>query len=266
MPPRGIPASFHRGGTSRGLLFRADVLAPFSPSLREHIIRTALGSPDPAGRQISGLGGGVSSLSKCAIIGVPGEGKEAQEVYGALPGVSWADKGELEGQAYDVVYRFAQVGVRNSGLDWCAHLLLARCSALMMLLPSQDRNLRQHAFSRSSCGALYAYYPLQHHLHPRAKPPATTSGLSPPVESTAALAEIYKPSDYVVCSPDSLSRFSARPTVFSCGLGCRWIRIHFKCGYRHRGKDVPLLGCQEKRWGSKSRCQSRSWKAWRVAW
>lgn len=68
----------------------------------------------------------MSSLSKTAIIGAPGEGKEAQEVYGALPGVSWADRGDLEGVRYDVVYRFAQVGVRDTGLDWCASLLLAR--------------------------------------------------------------------------------------------------------------------------------------------
>lgn len=50
MPPISVSASFWRGGTSRGLLFRAETLAPFPPSTREKIIKTALGSPDPAAR------------------------------------------------------------------------------------------------------------------------------------------------------------------------------------------------------------------------
>lgn len=49
MPPTGIPASFWRGGTSRGLLFRPGHLAPYPPHVRDRIIFTALGSPDPAG-------------------------------------------------------------------------------------------------------------------------------------------------------------------------------------------------------------------------
>ncbi|GAA6050184.1 hypothetical protein JCM3770_000443 [Rhodotorula araucariae] len=120
MPPIGIPASFWRGGTSRGLLFRAEHLAPFPPNVREGIIFTALGSPDPAGRQISGLGGGVSSLSKVAIVSVPGEAHAEQDRFGPLPGVSWADDGERNGQRWDIVYRFAQVGVKKAELDWSA--------------------------------------------------------------------------------------------------------------------------------------------------
>lgn len=119
MPPHGIPSSFYRGGTSRGLIFRASTLAPFSPSARSHIIRTALGSPDPMARQIDGLGGGVSSLSKAMIVGVPGEGWEEQGRQGRLPGVDWADEGHRKGLGeWDVVYRFCQVGVRDEVLDW----------------------------------------------------------------------------------------------------------------------------------------------------
>lgn len=118
-PPRAISASFHRGGTSRGLLLRASVLSAYSSSVRSNIIRTALGSPDPFGRQIDGLGGGVSSLSKCAVVGLPGEGKEEAKRSGAMEGVSWADDGEKEGVGkWDVVYRFCQVGVRDRTLDW----------------------------------------------------------------------------------------------------------------------------------------------------
>lgn len=61
----------------------------------------------------------MSSLSKAAIIGVPGEGKEGQATNGALPGSSWADEGKREQVGeWDVVYRFAQVGVREPVLDW----------------------------------------------------------------------------------------------------------------------------------------------------
>ena len=58
-----IPAVFMRGGTSRAVFFREDVMTPYDQVTRDNIILTALGSPDPDGRQIDGLGGGISSLS-----------------------------------------------------------------------------------------------------------------------------------------------------------------------------------------------------------
>ena len=129
MPPIPVPASFWRGGTSRGLLLRASVLAPFPPQARTRLILQALGSPDPDGRQIDGLGGGVSSLSKVAVVGVPGEGLEAQGAQGRLPGVSWADDGRRDGVGeWDIVYRFGQVSVREPVIDWtasCGNLLAA---------------------------------------------------------------------------------------------------------------------------------------------
>lgn len=109
-------ASFWRGGTSRGILFRAKVLA-YSQPVRDRIILSALGSPDKGGRQIDGLGGGVSSLSKACIVGTPGEGLEDQLRVGRLPGASWADEDPSD---IDCVYRFAQVGVREASLDWTA--------------------------------------------------------------------------------------------------------------------------------------------------
>src|SRR5499425_3714687 len=54
-----IRAVYMRGGTSRCLVFHE----------RDHILLAALGSPDPYGRQLDGLGGGISSLSKACIIG-----------------------------------------------------------------------------------------------------------------------------------------------------------------------------------------------------
>jgi 2-methylaconitate cis-trans-isomerase PrpF len=64
-----IPASFWRGGTSRAVFFKEEDLATYDAPTRDLIILAALGSPDPYGRQIDGLGGGISSLSKVGIIG-----------------------------------------------------------------------------------------------------------------------------------------------------------------------------------------------------
>jgi len=64
-----IPAAFWRGGTSRAVFFDEADLAPYDAPTRDLIILAALGSPDPYGRQVDGLGGGISSLSKVGIIG-----------------------------------------------------------------------------------------------------------------------------------------------------------------------------------------------------
>jgi len=67
---RRIRAVFVRGGTSRALVFlRADL--PADPAGWDAIFLAALGSPDPTGRQLDGLGGGISSLSKVAVVGPP---------------------------------------------------------------------------------------------------------------------------------------------------------------------------------------------------
>lgn len=83
-----------RGGTSRAVCFREDVLAAYSLPVRERIILAALGSPDVHGRQIDGLGGGISSLSKVVIVGRSTE----------------ADS--------DVTFTFGQVDVRTPHIDW----------------------------------------------------------------------------------------------------------------------------------------------------
>ncbi|MDF3312044.1 PrpF domain-containing protein [Rhodococcus sp. T2V] len=70
MTQRAIDAAFMRGGTSKGVFFRADDL-PTAPDERDQVLLQVLGSPDPYGRQLNGLGGGLSSLSKAAIIGPP---------------------------------------------------------------------------------------------------------------------------------------------------------------------------------------------------
>lgn len=62
-----IPAVYMRGGTSKGVFFRADAL----PERREEwdpILLRVVGSPDPYGQQIDGMGGATSSTSKVVVI------------------------------------------------------------------------------------------------------------------------------------------------------------------------------------------------------
>lgn len=63
-----FPAVYMRGGTSRALFFKASELPP-GRLQQDAIFCAALGTPDPYGRQLDGMGGGISSLSKIAIIG-----------------------------------------------------------------------------------------------------------------------------------------------------------------------------------------------------
>jgi 2-methylaconitate cis-trans-isomerase PrpF len=92
MPLRTIPAVFMRGGTSKGLMLRASDL-PTDRARWDAIFCAAMGSPDPNGRQLNGMGGGLSSVSKVCVIGKP----------------SRADA--------DVDYTFAQVPINDSRVD-----------------------------------------------------------------------------------------------------------------------------------------------------
>ncbi len=68
MSHSAVPAVFMRGGTSKGLFFHARDL-PSPGYERDRMILSAMGSPDPYGRQLDGMGGGISSLSKVIIVG-----------------------------------------------------------------------------------------------------------------------------------------------------------------------------------------------------
>jgi 2-methylaconitate cis-trans-isomerase PrpF len=70
MPDVLIPAVFMRGGTSKGVFFHAADL-PGERAELDRVLLSVIGSPDPYGRQLNGMGGGISSLSKAAIIGPP---------------------------------------------------------------------------------------------------------------------------------------------------------------------------------------------------
>ena len=93
-----LPASFIRGGTSKGIFINRDVL-PQDRVNWDPIFLGIMGSPDPEhGRQLNGMGGGVSSLSKICVVEKP-----TQEQY---------DEG------IDVVYTFVQVGIRDTSIDY----------------------------------------------------------------------------------------------------------------------------------------------------
>lgn len=63
-----IPAVYMRGGTSKGVFFRADHL-PVDPVQRDALLLRVIGSPDPYGKQTDGMGGATSSTSKVVIVG-----------------------------------------------------------------------------------------------------------------------------------------------------------------------------------------------------
>jgi 2-methylaconitate cis-trans-isomerase PrpF len=96
MTQRRIRAVYMRGGTSRCLVFHEEDLPHPGPA-RDRILSAALGSPDPYGRQLDGLGGGISSLSKACIIGPPRH-PDAQ-----------------------VDYTFAQVEVKSAVVDYAGN-------------------------------------------------------------------------------------------------------------------------------------------------
>ena len=63
-----IPAAFIRGGTSNAIVFHRKDL-PEDRARWDAIFLAAIGSPDPNGRQLNGMGGGISSLSKVCVVG-----------------------------------------------------------------------------------------------------------------------------------------------------------------------------------------------------
>ena len=91
-----IPAVFMRGGTSNAVVFHAKDL-PADRALWDQIFLAAIGSPDPYGRQLDGMGGGVSSLSKVCVIGAS-----------TRPDA-------------DIDYTFAQVQVKEAKVDYGAN-------------------------------------------------------------------------------------------------------------------------------------------------
>ncbi|MGC7402339.1 2-methylaconitate cis-trans isomerase PrpF [Pandoraea pneumonica] len=106
-PQIRIPATYMRGGTSKGVFFRLQDLpaaAQVPGAARDALLMRVIGSPDPYGKQIDGMGGATSSTSKTVIIA----------------------KSERPG--HDVDYLFGQVSIDQQFVDWsgnCGNLSAA---------------------------------------------------------------------------------------------------------------------------------------------
>lgn len=102
-----IPATYMRGGTSKGVFFRLQDLpeaAQVPGKARDALLLRVIGSPDPYGKQIDGMGGATSSTSKTVIL-------------------SRSSRPD-----HDVDYLFGQVSIDSAFVDWsgnCGNLSAA---------------------------------------------------------------------------------------------------------------------------------------------
>ncbi len=107
VPQIRIPATYIRGGTSKGMFFNLEDLpesAQMPGAARDAMLLRVIGSPDPYGKHTDGMGGATSSTSKTVIIS-----KATQ------PG-------------HDVDYLFGQVAIDKAFIDWsgnCGNLTAA---------------------------------------------------------------------------------------------------------------------------------------------
>ena len=93
MRQQKIRAVFMRGGTSKAVVFRQQDL-PADRGQWDAIFLAVMGSPDPNARQLDGMGGGISSLSKVCVVGPPSHAEA------------------------DIDFTFAQVLVREARVDY----------------------------------------------------------------------------------------------------------------------------------------------------
>ena len=102
-----IPATYMRGGTSKGVFFKLTDLpaaAQQPGAVRDAILLRVIGSPDPYGKQIDGMGGATSSTSKSVILAKSSK------------------------PDHDVDYLFGQVSIDKPFVDWsgnCGNLSAA---------------------------------------------------------------------------------------------------------------------------------------------
>ncbi|PTU31694.1 2-methylaconitate cis-trans isomerase PrpF [Stenotrophobium rhamnosiphilum] len=107
VPQIKVPATYIRGGTSKGVFFKLSDLperCQVAGEARDKLLLRVIGSPDPYGAQIDGMGGATSSTSKTVI----------------LTKSSKAD--------HDVDYMFGQVSIDKAFVDWsgnCGNLTAA---------------------------------------------------------------------------------------------------------------------------------------------
>jgi len=107
VPQIKIPATYIRGGTSKGVFFKLTDLpeaAQVPGEARDNMLLRVIGSPDPYGKQTDGMGGATSSTSKAVILSI-------------------SDQPD-----HDVDYLFGQVAIDRPFVDWsgnCGNLTAA---------------------------------------------------------------------------------------------------------------------------------------------
>ncbi len=121
-PQIKIPATYMRGGTSKGVFFSLNDLpetAQLPGEARDKILLRVIGSPDPYGKHTDGMGGATSSTSKSVILA------------------------KSEKADHDVDYLFGQVSIDKPFVDWsgnCGNLTAAVGSfAISNGLVAKDR-------------------------------------------------------------------------------------------------------------------------------
>lgn len=106
-PQIKVPATYMRGGTSKGVFFNLTDLpkpAQVAGEARDNLLLRVIGSPDPYGKQTDGMGGATSSTSKTVILS------------------------KSEQANHDVDYLFGQVAIDKAFVDWsgnCGNLTSA---------------------------------------------------------------------------------------------------------------------------------------------
>ncbi len=106
-PQIKVPATYMRGGTSKGVFFNLTDLpasAQVAGEARDNLLLRVIGSPDPYGKQTDGMGGATSSTSKTVILS------------------------KSEQPDHDVDYLFGQVAIDKPFVDWsgnCGNLTSA---------------------------------------------------------------------------------------------------------------------------------------------
>lgn len=107
VPQVRIPATYIRGGTSKGVFFRLQDLperCQVPGEARDKLFMRVIGSPDPYSAHIDGMGGATSSTSKCVILS-----------RSSQPG-------------HDVDYLYGQISIDKAFVDWsgnCGNLSTA---------------------------------------------------------------------------------------------------------------------------------------------
>ncbi len=106
-PQIKVPATYMRGGTSKGVFFSLTDLpevAQVPGEARDKLLLRVIGSPDPYGKHTDGMGGATSSTSKIVILA------------------------KSESADHDVDYLFGQVSIDKPFIDWsgnCGNLTAA---------------------------------------------------------------------------------------------------------------------------------------------